>query len=113
MYYDTYKLGDTGLKMEAISGVDIALWDIFGKVTGLPIVTLLGGCYRERVRMYASLGAAKSRDWRDRRTTLEMDRLVEQNVEQGFTASRSACTGSTTWTSTRRRTGRCSASASR
>ena len=86
MYYDTYKLGDTGLKMEALSGVDIALWDVFGKATGLPIVTLLGGCYREKVRMYASLGVAKSRDWRDRRTPLEMARLVERNVELGFTA---------------------------
>jgi L-alanine-DL-glutamate epimerase-like enolase superfamily enzyme len=86
MFYDTYKLGDTGLKMEAISGIDIALWDIFGKVTGLPIVTLLGGCYREKVQMYASLGAAKSRDWRDRRTPLEMARLVEENIEKGFRA---------------------------
>ena len=86
MYYDTYKLGDTGLKMEALSGVDIALWDVFGKATGLPVVTLLGGCHREKVRMYASIGVAKSRDWRDRRTPLEMARLVERNVELGFTA---------------------------
>ncbi len=88
MFYDTYKLGETGLKMEALSGVDIALWDILGKATGLPIVTLLGGCYRDKVRMYASIGAAKSRDWRDRRTPLEMARLVEQNVELGFTAAK-------------------------
>jgi L-alanine-DL-glutamate epimerase-like enolase superfamily enzyme len=60
MFYDTYKLGDTGLKMEAIAGVDIALWDIFGKVTGLPLTTLLGGAYREKVQMYASLGVLKS-----------------------------------------------------
>jgi L-alanine-DL-glutamate epimerase-like enolase superfamily enzyme len=86
MFYDTYKLGETGLRMEAIAGIDIALWDILGKVTSLPICTLLGGAYRDKVRMYASLGVAKSRDWRDRRTPLEMARLVEQNIEKGFTA---------------------------
>ena len=70
---------------QAISGVDIALWDILGKATGLPIHMLLGGCYREKVRMYASLGVIKSRDWRDRRTPLEMARLVEENIKLGFT----------------------------
>lgn len=86
MYYDLYKLGDGGLHLEAMSGVDIALWDIFGKATGLPITTLLGGAYREQVQMYASLGVLKSRDWRDRRTPLEMARLVEQNLALGFKA---------------------------
>lgn len=86
MFYDTYKLGDTGLKMEAIAGVDIALWDIFGKVTGLPLTTLLGGSYRQKVQMYASLGILKSKDWRDRRTPLEMAKLVERNIELGFQA---------------------------
>jgi L-alanine-DL-glutamate epimerase-like enolase superfamily enzyme len=86
MFYDTYKLGDTGLKMEAIAGVDIALWDIFGKVTGLPLSTLLGGAYRQKVQMYASLGVLKSKDWRDRRTPLEMAKLVEHNIELGFKA---------------------------
>jgi L-alanine-DL-glutamate epimerase-like enolase superfamily enzyme len=38
-----------------ISGIDIALWDIFGKVTGQPVGRLLGGRYRERVRPYASI----------------------------------------------------------
>ncbi len=35
-------------------GIDIALWDILGKVTGQPVGRLLGGRYRERVRPYAS-----------------------------------------------------------
>src|SRR5229473_8498091 len=36
-----------------ISGIDIALWDIAGKIVGLPISTLLGGPFRESIRMYS------------------------------------------------------------
>ncbi|MCI0440398.1 MAG: mandelate racemase/muconate lactonizing enzyme family protein, partial [Chloroflexi bacterium] len=56
MMFTTYKLGPHGAQPEAIAGVDIALWDILGKATGLPICTLLGGCYRERNLMYCSIG---------------------------------------------------------
>jgi L-alanine-DL-glutamate epimerase-like enolase superfamily enzyme len=38
-----------------ISGIDMALWDLLGKVTGQPVGRLLGGRYRERVKPYASL----------------------------------------------------------
>ena len=38
--------------MSAISGIDIALWDIVGKAVGLPIHRLLGGACRDRIRMY-------------------------------------------------------------
>ena len=40
--------------MSAISGIDIALWDIAGKAAGLPIHQMLGGACRERIRMYRS-----------------------------------------------------------
>ena len=43
-----------GFFLEAISGVDIALWDIAGKVAGQPIYQLLGGAFRNPVRVYAS-----------------------------------------------------------
>src|SRR5271156_885859 len=40
----------------ALSGIDIALWDIKGKALGVPIYELLGGPTRERVRVYAHVG---------------------------------------------------------
>ena len=44
----TFWQGRGGAVTHAISGIDIALWDIFGKVTGQPVGRLLGGCYRDR-----------------------------------------------------------------
>ncbi|MFF2390582.1 mandelate racemase/muconate lactonizing enzyme family protein [Agromyces sp. NPDC058104] len=43
-----------GYFLEAMSGVDIALWDLKGKALGLPIHRLLGGPHRERIDVYAS-----------------------------------------------------------
>ncbi len=51
----TFWLGRGGSITHAISGIDIALWDILGKAAGQPVGRLLGGRYRERVRPYASL----------------------------------------------------------
>jgi L-alanine-DL-glutamate epimerase-like enolase superfamily enzyme len=48
-------MGRGGSITHAISGIDIALWDILGKATGQPVGRLLGGRYRERVRPYASI----------------------------------------------------------
>jgi L-alanine-DL-glutamate epimerase-like enolase superfamily enzyme len=43
-----------GFYLEAMSGVDIALWDLAGKSAEMPIYQLLGGAFRESVRVYAS-----------------------------------------------------------
>ena len=48
--------GQGGLVTMALSGIDIALWDILGKATGLSVATLLGGRFRERVTAYATGG---------------------------------------------------------
>ncbi len=45
-------VGTRGATTAAISAIDIALWDIRGKVLGLPIYQLLGGPVRERIAMY-------------------------------------------------------------
>ena len=55
LHQHTFWLGRGGSLTHTISGIDIALWDILGQVTGQPIGRLLGGRYRERVRPYASL----------------------------------------------------------
>lgn len=55
LHQHTFWQGRGGAITHAISGIDIALWDILGKATGQPIGRLLGGRYRERVRPYASL----------------------------------------------------------
>jgi galactonate dehydratase len=44
------------IKMSALSGIDIALWDIAGKAAGLPIHQLLGGATRDRIKMYRATG---------------------------------------------------------
>jgi L-alanine-DL-glutamate epimerase-like enolase superfamily enzyme len=55
MFARTRQYGRRGLVMQAISGIDIALWDIAGKVAKLPVYRLLGAC-RDRVEAYASGG---------------------------------------------------------
>ena len=44
--------GQRGLTVTALSGIDVALWDIKGKHFGVPVSVLLGGRLRERVRAY-------------------------------------------------------------
>lgn len=55
LHQHMFWLGRGGAITHAISGIDIALWDLLGKSTGQPVGRLLGGRYRERVQPYASL----------------------------------------------------------
>jgi len=55
LHQNTFWTGRGGSLTHAISGIDIALWDIFGQATGQPVSRLLGGRFRERVQPYASL----------------------------------------------------------
>lgn len=55
LHQNTFWQGRGGAITHAISGIDLALWDLLGKVTGQPVGRLLGGRYRDRVRPYASI----------------------------------------------------------
>lgn len=53
MYSRTKHYGQKGVAICAMSGVDVALWDLKGRVTGLPIAALLGGAFRSVIPLYA------------------------------------------------------------
>ena len=55
LHQNTFWMGRGGTLTHTISGIDIALWDILGKATGMPVGRLLGGGYRKRVQPYCSL----------------------------------------------------------
>ena len=78
-----------GFYLEAISGVDIALWDIIGKATGKPLYQLLGGCFRNPVRVYASGLPALSNDMPEE----AFEQLTQDAIdiqEQGYTGLKMA-----------------------
>ena len=55
LHQNTFWMGRGGSLTHTISGIDIALWDILGKATRMPVGRLLGGSYRTRVQPYCSL----------------------------------------------------------
>ena len=53
--------GNWGREGGGVSGIEIALWDIIGKVYGVPCYQFLGGKYRDRIRLYADTPAPAER----------------------------------------------------
>ncbi len=78
MYRANIYGGRRGIAVHAMSGIDLALWDIKGKALGLPIWRLLGGGFRQELRPYAStlFGA----------TPAETGDRARRFADQGFTA---------------------------
>lgn len=62
MYRQTLPFGRKGSGMAAISAIDLALWDILGKHTNLPVFRLLGGPIKDRIPVYASRLYAQTLD---------------------------------------------------
>ncbi len=77
LYNRVKDYGLTGITIAAISGIDIALWDIMGRATGKPVHKLIGGACRDRLVPYAT-GLY----------FIDMARLTEEAVEeaQGYVA---------------------------
>jgi L-alanine-DL-glutamate epimerase-like enolase superfamily enzyme len=69
------KLGPEGALTGALAAVDIALWDLKGKLLGQPIYKLLGGAWRTRLPFYASIGGNGERSVDD------VLRVVEARLE--------------------------------
>ncbi len=78
MYRGLIYFGRRGIAIHAISGLDIALWDIKGKALGKPVYELLGTPHRDRVRAYASMLMPD--------TTAEVTEAITALKEQNFTA---------------------------
>jgi len=88
MYRQHFWHGNGAVRGTAISGIDIALWDILGKIHGVPCHKLWGGPVRDYVRLYCHLGGGKMEDFYE---TSPADagrfaELAQQAVAEGFTA---------------------------
>lgn len=82
MYRRTFYRGGPVL-CSAISGIEMALWDIKGKYYGVPVYEMLGGKYRDKIRMYGHLKpAGHPGDF----PIEDMLKIADQRVEEGFTA---------------------------
>ncbi|KJA25480.1 hypothetical protein HYPSUDRAFT_160630 [Hypholoma sublateritium FD-334 SS-4] len=74
--------------MSALSGLDIALWDIKGKTLGVPIHALLGGAVRDRVRVYGWVGGDDFAG---------LLAAAQRRKAQGFTAVKMNATDAVAW----------------
>jgi L-alanine-DL-glutamate epimerase-like enolase superfamily enzyme len=78
MYEGSIFYGRQGAAIQAMSGIEIALWDIVGKATGRPVCELLGGRFRAKFRAYASILFGD--------TPAETERIGRELAGQGFRA---------------------------
>mgnify|MGYP001434869881 FL=1 len=76
MYRRTHAWGRRGIGMVAISAIDIAIWDIMGKITKKPVFKLLGGRTKEKIPVYASKLYSQP--------IKELQKEAESYVKQGF-----------------------------
>ena len=66
--------------LSAIGGIETALWDVLGKSLGVPIYQLLGGKYRERIRLYADVGHGEGN------TPKSWAKRAREGVKDGYQA---------------------------
>lgn len=87
--------GTTGKVVTAASGIEIALWDVAGKILDVPVYQLFGGKYRDSIRVYADSHAGAALEVEDGSQayhdaeTYSPDayaRTAQQVLEEGYTA---------------------------
>lgn len=88
MFRQHFWHGNGIVRGTAISGIDIALWDIVGKIHGVPCHKLWGGAVRDYVRLYCHLGGGRMEDFYGARPAdaNRFSDLAQQAVAEGFTA---------------------------
>ncbi len=74
-FHTLIKLGPEGALTGALAALDIAMWDLKGKVTGLPIYKLIGGAWKTALPFYASIGGNGDR------SLDEVIRIVEERLK--------------------------------
>jgi galactonate dehydratase len=91
MYRQHFWHGSGIVRGTAISGIDIALWDILGKIHNTPCHKLWGGPVRDYVRLYSHLGGGRMEDFyeTDPGDAKRFGELAKKAVEAGFTAFKS------------------------
>ncbi len=72
--------GFAGALITALSGIEIALWDLKGKALNVPVYEMLGGKFRDRIRVYADCQVEPGMDFD------EIKRVVDHVLASGFTA---------------------------
>jgi L-alanine-DL-glutamate epimerase-like enolase superfamily enzyme len=82
--------GSAHMLIRAASGIEIALWDLAGKILGVPASTLLGGRFRDRVHVYNHGGP---RDWLDKASCREWAQQRKQDPS-GFSCAKFGLTHS-------------------
>ncbi|MCP3694935.1 MAG: D-galactonate dehydratase [Planctomycetaceae bacterium] len=91
MYRQHFWHGHGVIRATAMAGIDIALWDIAGKVAGVPCSKLWGGPVRDTIRTYCHLGGGRMEDFYE--TAVDEAKrfadLATEAVEEGFTAMKS------------------------
>jgi galactonate dehydratase len=88
MFRQHFWHGSGIVRATAIAGIDIALWDILGKVANLPCARLWGGPVRDHVRTYCHLGGGRMEDFYETAAddAKRFGDLARKAVEDGFTA---------------------------
>ena len=97
MYRQHFWHGNGIVRGTAISGIDVALWDLLGKIHGVPVHQLWGGPVRDFIRLYSHLGGGKMEDFyqTDVSDARRFGELAAAAVAEGFTAFKSMAVPST------------------